>query len=171
MIRVVVADLAFVDTDAIVRPATTRLDPTTPVARRLERVGGAEFLARLHVQKDLAVGAAVVTGGGGGLPAEFVIHAVIQSETEPVSPGSVARAWLSALQRAQEWEFARLTVPPIGTGAGNLSVEDAAEIMTAVLKSHLGKAPFPSEVSIVVDTVEDQQAFERALRREAASET
>ena len=43
--------------------------------------------------------------------------------------------------------------------------------MVTVLRSHLGKAPFPSEVSFVVDSVEDQEAFERALRREAASET
>ncbi len=171
MIRVVVDDLAFLPSDAIVRPATARLDPTTPVVRRLERVGGAEFLNRLRLQKDLAVGAAVVTGAGGNLPAEFVIHAVIQSETEPVSRGSVARAWLSALQRAQEWEFARLTVPPIGTGAGNLSVEDAAEIMVMVLKTHSGQAAFPFEVSIVVETTEDREAFEAALRREAASES
>ena len=166
MIRVVVDDLGFLPSDAIVRPATTRLDPTTPAARRLEKVGGAEFLKRLRVQADLAVGAAVVTGGGGDLPAEFVIHAVIQSDTEPVSRTSVARAWLSALQRAQEWEFGRLTVPPIGTGAGNLPVEDVAEIMVTVLKSHLGNAAFPSAVSIVVDTAEDREAFELALRRE-----
>lgn len=160
-------DLALRDADAIVRPATARLDPTTPTVRRLEQVGGQEFLGRLRLQKDLAVGAAVVTGGGGDLSAEFVIHAVIQSDTEPVSRGGVARAWLSALQRAQEWEFAHLTVPPMGTGAGNLSLEDAAEIMVVVLKSHLGTAAYPSEVSFVVETEEDRAVFDAALRREA----
>src|SRR2546422_8403829 len=72
VIRVVVDDLAFLACDAIVRPATTRLDPTTPMVRRLEQVGGTEFVGRLRVHKDLAVGSAVVTGGGGDLPAEFV---------------------------------------------------------------------------------------------------
>src|SRR5439155_6679739 len=72
VIRVVVDDLAFLSSDAIVRPATTRLDPTTPAVRRLEQVGGKEFVGRLQVHKDLAVGSAVVTGGGGDLPAEFV---------------------------------------------------------------------------------------------------
>src|SRR5256885_11155606 len=52
-----------------------------------------------------------------------VIHAVIQSDTEPVTRDGVARAWRSTLQQAQEWEFTSLTVPPIGTGAGNLSVD------------------------------------------------
>ena len=76
---------------------------------------------------------------------------------------------LSALQRAQEWEFARLTVPPIGTGAGNLSVEAAADIMVSVLKRHLEGAAFPADVSFVVETEEDRIVFEAALRREAAS--
>ena len=169
MIRVVVDDLAFLQTDAIVRPATARLDPTTPAVRRLETVGGSDFLRHLHLQKDLAVGAAVVTGGGGDLPAEFVIHAVIQSDTEPITRETVARAWLSALERAREWEFARLSVPPIGTGAGNLSVEDAAAIMVGVLKLHTGNAAFPSEVCIVVETGEDREAFEAALRRGEAA--
>lgn len=168
--RVVVDDLAFRVSDAIVRPATARLDPTTPVIRRLEMVGGRAFVSSLRVQRDLAVGAAVVTGGG-DLPAEFVIHAVIQSDREPVSRASVARAWLSALQRAQEWQFAQLTAPPLGTGAGNLAIEDAAEIMVEVLKAHRQAAAFPVDVCFVVETVEDQEVFETALRRAAASES
>jgi len=189
--RVVVDDLALLPSDAIVRPATARLDPTTPAVRRLEQIGGVEFLRHLTLQKDLAVGAAVVTGGGGDLAAEFIIHAVIRSETEPVSHGSVARAWLSALQRAREWGFTRLTVPPIGTGAGNLPLEDAAEIMVSVLAAHLsgagggggggggggtgeasggggGQSDSSLDVSFVVETDEDREVFEAALRRQAA---
>jgi len=168
--RVVVDDLAFRSTDAIVRPATARLDPTTPVVRRLETVGGRAFSDSLHLARELAVGAAVVTGGG-DLPAEFVIHAVIQSDEQPVSRTSVARAWLSALQRAQEWQLARLTAPPLGTGAGNLTMEDAAAIMVEVLKAHRQSAGFPVEVCFVVETAEDLAVFETALRRAAASES
>lgn len=171
MIRVVVDDLAFLETDAIVRPATARLDPTTPAVRRLETIGGSEFLNRLRLQKELAVGAAVVTAGGGNLPAEFVIHAVIQSDTEPVTREAVARAWLSALERAREWEFDRVTVPPIGTGAGNLALEDAASIMVTVLKSHIGESPYPSDICIVVETPEDREAFEAALRIAGAAQS
>ena len=156
---------------AVVRPATTRLDPTTPAVRRLETVGGTAFTRGLQVQKELAVGAAVVTAGGGDLPADFVIHAVIQSETEPVTRESVARAWRATLHQAQEWEFTTLTVPPIGTGAGNLSIEDAADIMVPILKTHLGTAAFPASVSIVVETPEDRDAFEAALRRSGAAES
>ncbi len=171
MIRVVLDDLAFLPSDAIVRPTTARLDPTTPAVSRLEGVGGAEFTNRLHVQQELVVGAAVVTAGGGDLPAQFVIHAIIQSDTEPISRDGVARAWRSALQRAREWEFATLTAPPLGIGAGNLSVEDSAEVMVPVLKSHLGSASFPGDVAIVVETPADQEAFEAVLQRRGAAES
>jgi O-acetyl-ADP-ribose deacetylase (regulator of RNase III) len=171
VIEVVVDDLALRAAEAVVRPATTRLVSTTPASRRLETVGGSDFTARLHLQKDLAVGAAVVTAAGGDLSAQFVIHAVIQSDTEPVSRDGVARAWRSTLQQAQEWEFASLSVPPIGTGAGNLSVEDAADIMVPILKTHLGAAAFPTSVSIVVDSAQDQDAFEAALHRSRAAES
>ena len=110
-----------------------------------------------------------MTASGGDLPAEFVIHAVIRSETEPVTRGSVARAWLSALHQAQEWQFAHLSVPPIGTGAGNLTIEDAAEIMATVLHAHLGNAAFPADVSFVVETPEDREVFEAALQRTAST--
>ena len=168
MIRVVVDDVGFLPADAIVRPATTRLDPTAAALRRLETMGGAEFHDRLRLTRELPVGAAVVTAAGGDLPAEFVIHAVISSETEPVTRGSVTRAWRSALQQAHEWQFAHLSVPPIGTGAGNLSIEDAAEIMATVLQVHRKTAAFPADVSFVVEKPEDHAVFEAALRRAAA---
>jgi O-acetyl-ADP-ribose deacetylase (regulator of RNase III) len=171
VIHVVVDDLALRAAEAVVRPATTRLDPTTPAVGRLQVVGGSEFAGHLRLQKELPVGAAVVTAGGGNLSAEFVIHAVIQSDTEPVTRDGVARAWRSTLQQAREWEFTTLTVPPIGTGAGNLSIEDAAEIMVPILKYHLGSETFPSEVAIVVESPADREAFEAALRKSGAAES
>ena len=161
-------DLASFAADALVRPATTRLAPTAAALRRLEIVGGQEFQHRIRLNRELAVGAAVVTAAGGDLPAEFVIHAVIRSETEPVTRGNVARAWLSTLHQAQEWQFAHLSAPPLGTGAGNLTLEDSAEIMATVLHAHRGGAQFPAEVSFVVGQPEDQQVFEAALQRATA---
>jgi len=165
VIRVVVDDLASFAADAIVRPATTRLDPTAAALRRLEMLGGADFQNKIRLTRELAVGAAVVTAAGGDLPAEFVIHAVIRSDTEPVTRDNVARAWLSALHQAQEWEFSHVSAPPLGTGAGNLALEDAAEIMATVLHAHRSGAAFPADVSFIVERPEDQQVFEAALQR------
>lgn len=168
MIRVVVDDLASLAADAIVRPATTRLDPTAAALRRLEDVGGPEFHSKMRLSRELAVGGAVVTAGGGDLPAEFVIHAIIRSDTEPVTRGNVARAWGAVLHQAREWEFAHVSAPPLGTGAGNLTLEDAAEIMATVLAAHRATAKFPADVSFVVERPEEQQVFEAVLQRALA---
>ena len=64
MIRVVVDDIAFVSADAVIRPATTTLEPTAAALRHLEQVGGPAFWEQLRLQHPLPVGAAVVTGGG-----------------------------------------------------------------------------------------------------------
>lgn len=167
MIRVLVDDLATLAADAIVRPTTTRLEVTTAATQRLEAAGGAEFAHASRLQVELGVGAAVVTAGGGELPSEFVIHAVVESPTEPPTRAGVTRAWQSALQQAQAWGFARITAPPLGAGPGLLSVEDAADIMAGGLRDHLSSAGFPQDVTIVVDTPEEQSVFETALRREA----
>jgi O-acetyl-ADP-ribose deacetylase (regulator of RNase III) len=159
---VVVDDLAFVVADAVVRPATTFLEPTTPALRRLEQVAGEAFWQSLRVERELAVGSAVVTGAG-ELAAELVIHAVIRSATEPVSRDSVRRALTAALQRAADWQLAHVALPPLGTGAGNLSLEDAAAVMAGPLAAVPGPEGFPRDVTIVVETDDERRVFEAAL--------
>jgi O-acetyl-ADP-ribose deacetylase (regulator of RNase III) len=90
---------------------------------------------------------------------------VIRSVTEPVSAAGVRRALTSALQRAVDWHLERVTVPPLGTGAGNLEVEDAARIMVDVLSQHTAVAPYPTDVAIVVESEEDKRVFDALLRR------
>jgi O-acetyl-ADP-ribose deacetylase (regulator of RNase III) len=163
VIRVVVDDLAFVVADAVVRPATTLLEPTTPSLRRLEQVGGSRFWEGLRVERELAVGSAVVTGAG-DLSAELVIHAIIRSATEPVSKDVVRRALTAVLQRAADWQLAHLAIPPLGTGAGNLPVEDAAAAMAGPLSAVGAGSAFPRDVTIVVETEQERGVFEVALR-------
>jgi O-acetyl-ADP-ribose deacetylase (regulator of RNase III) len=164
VIRVVVDDLAFVTADAVVRPATALLEPTTPSLRRLEQVGGAAFWEQARTERELAVGSAVVTGGG-SLTAELVIHAIIRSATEPVSRDSVRRALTAVLQRAADWQLAHLGMPLLGTGAGNLTLEDAADVMGAVLTAVPGPTGYPREVTIVVENDQERQVVESYIRK------
>ncbi len=163
MIDVVVDNIAFVDADAVVRPATDTLEPTSSVLRPLERLGGAAFLKLLETRVSLGVGSATVTGGG-ELASEFVIHAIIRSVSEPVSPSGVRRALASALHQAAAWQFAALALPPVGTGPGNLPIEDAAKIMCEVVREHLRTQAFPSVIKIVVESDEDKAIFDALLR-------
>jgi O-acetyl-ADP-ribose deacetylase (regulator of RNase III) len=163
VISVVVDDLAFVSADAVVRPTTALLEPVAPGLRRLERLSGIDFLRQLSLPTGLGVGAAVVTNAG-DLAAEFVVHAVVRSEDEPVTPSGLRRAITSVLQRAADWELARIATPVLGTGPGALPLEDAARILVDVLQMDLPRATYPKEVCIVVETNEDQEVVQAFLR-------
>jgi len=164
VIRVVVDDLAFVEADALIRPTTAFLEATSVSLRRLEHVGGPPFWSQLTTHGELAVGSAVVTSSG-DLTADLVVHAVICSQEQPVTVHSVKRALLSALQRAGDWHLSLVAVPPMGTGAGNLEMEDAAAAMVEVLAAAMATAAYPKDVCIVVDDDEQKALFEAYLRR------
>ena len=163
-IDVRVEDLAFATADAIAWPVTDELRATTPLLRRLETAGGARLRQQLTSHDALPVGSAVVTGAG-DLSVEFLVSAVISSATEPVSEGGVRRALLSALQRAGDWQIEHLACAPFGLGAGNLDLEDSAELMAAVIAPHVARARFPSRITVIVESPMEQEVFSAALSR------
>ncbi len=168
MIRVVVDDLASIAADAVVRPTNGNLEAITPALRRLELAAGPRFRDLCKVQRELGVGAAVVTPGG-DLPAELVVHAVIMSTLEPVSKAGVRRAVAAALRQAELWQIGTLALPPLGTGAGQLSVEDAADAALPALEEHLQGAEHPVNVFFVVETDLEREIFETRLARGSLS--
>jgi O-acetyl-ADP-ribose deacetylase (regulator of RNase III) len=159
-IDVVVDDLAFVAADAVVRAADDRLEPVTPAVVRLDRVAGDRFAGQRRVQSPLAVGSAVVTGGG-DLAAPFVLHAVIQGRDEPPTESTIRRALLSAWQQAAEWGLDSLATAPLGTGAGQLTLEDA----TVLLIDTFPSSGRPARLQIVVDREDDRVMVEAIVRR------
>jgi O-acetyl-ADP-ribose deacetylase (regulator of RNase III) len=164
VIRVVVDDLAFLAVDAVLRPANERLDPVTPAMSRLDQQAGERFTSQRRIQTPLDIGAAVVTGAG-DLAARFVVHAVIQSSETTSSRESIRRALLSAWQRASDWELGVIATPLIGTGAGQLSLEEAASILSDTLHEHRARAQFPSDVQIVLEHETERSAVEAIIAR------
>lgn len=165
MIEVRIDDLAFARGEAIVRPVNADLGATTPLLRRLEVAAGPELADQLHVRDPLPVGAAVVTGAG-ALGVGLMVHAVVSSVEEPVTRSTVRQAMTSALQRVVDWQISEVAIAPFGLGAGNLDIEDSAEVMSAVLAQHLERARFPAKITIVVESEAEQQALRAAVQRE-----
>ncbi len=155
MIEVVVDDLAFVRADAVLRPADDRLEPVQGAAARLDAQAGPRFTTLRRVQNPLVVGAAVVTGGG-DLTAPLVVHAVIQSREENVSPDTVRRALTSAWQRAAQWQLMSIATPLVGAGAGQLLPEDAARILRDTWDDPARRAEFPAALTVVVERERDR---------------
>lgn len=164
MIDVRIDDLAFFRGSALVRPVNADFGATTPVLRRLEIAAGSDLAARLAAQEPLPVGAAIVTPAG-DLEVELMVHAVVCSDTEPVSRNSVRRALTSALQRAADWKLDDIAIAPFGLGAGNLDIEESADVMAQVLAEHRRRSAIPENVLFIVETDEERQAVTFALQR------
>jgi O-acetyl-ADP-ribose deacetylase len=167
MIEVRVEDLAFYSGHAVIRPATATLGATTPLLRRFELAGGPKLLQQLAVADPLPVGSAVVTGAG-DLPVELLVHAVVMSATERVTRDGVRRALRSALQRTREWQLADVAIPPLGLGAGNLAIEDSAELRADELRAYRQTSEFPRRVTLVAETPDEATALEYAVTRVVA---
>lgn len=164
MIRAVVDDLAFVRADAVVRPSTAALEPLSPALRNLEEAANAGVWKPLDRPSRLGIGAAVVTAAGDHLAADFVIHAVLAADDEPVTPSGVRSAIVSMLQRAADWELATVATPVLGAGPGNLMFEEATRILVDILAADLPRATFPKELCIVVESEEQRDIVESFIR-------
>lgn len=160
-------ELAGAGAAAVLRPVTSEWDAVTPATRRLELALGAELAAQCRATDDLPVGAALVTPAG-DLPFELVVHVAVRSVTEPVSAAGVVRGLRAGLGRLQEWGVRSVAMPPLGTGAGNLDIEETAELTIPVLLDHGDANEFPEDVLIVVDSEYEREVFEGRLRQATA---
>jgi O-acetyl-ADP-ribose deacetylase (regulator of RNase III) len=161
-IDVRVDDLAFYEGEAIARPSNAMLGATTPVMRKLERAAGAEFTDSVRPREPMPVGSAVVTNAG-ALPVELLIHGVVSSHEEPVSRDTVRLALMSALQRAVAFQIRELAIAPFGLGAGNLDIEDSADVMVDVLETHMSRAAYPAKVVLIAETALEEEALKQRL--------
>lgn len=164
MISVRVGGLAASATEAVLRPVDTFLEPVSHASREVEHAGGEDLARRLRDTGEIPVGGAILTPAG-GLPATFLIHVAVQAPDQPVSPTTVRLALLNGLRRAVEWEIESLSLPPLGTGAGNLEPEDSARLLVEVLREHGETEAYPREVTIVASTPYEEAAFSREIDR------
>ena len=163
MIDVVLADIAQVHATAIVHPVSAEWDPVTPAMRRLELAAGVLPLQECQKIGELPIGSAVITSAGNA-QAEFLIHVIVRSVFEQVTESIVQRGLQNALRRCVEWGIEEIATPAIGTGAGNLDPEEAAQLMVPILFDHMAEAKFPARVTIVADTEYERDAFEQVRR-------
>jgi O-acetyl-ADP-ribose deacetylase (regulator of RNase III) len=131
----------------------------------MDQMAGEEFLRQRRVSSPLEVGSAVVTGSG-ELAAPYVIHVVIKDQEINAGRDTVERALQSAWHRATEWQLARVATPLVGTGAGQLTLEDAAELIKNTLAERQQTA-YPSDIQVVLDNEHDRELVAVILEQAA----
>jgi len=160
VIRILHDEIADSTAEAVLRPVTAEWAAPTLQMRRLEMIAGSAPEMQCRRLGELPVGSAIITGAG-DLPAQFMIHVIIRSIEEPVTPAIVRRGLLNGIRRATEWGIARVALPPLGTGAGNLDPEEAAAVMIPVLEDHLDTDAVPRQFDIHVDSEYEREVFQR----------
>ncbi|CAN5655879.1 hypothetical protein BH23GEM11_BH23GEM11_11380 [soil metagenome] len=140
---VAVGDPLRLSGDALARPVTSSLEGITPWSRQVEVEGGEDLRARLAGQDGLPAGAVLVTPGG-TLPFELLLHAVLLAPDEAVGPSGLLRALRNVLRQAIEWDVGVLVLPLMGAGPGQLSLEEATEVMADAL-AELPLGPHPDD--------------------------
>jgi O-acetyl-ADP-ribose deacetylase (regulator of RNase III) len=159
-IRIVEQDIASLDVDAVTNAANDHLWMGAGVAGALKKSGGDEIEREAMSKGPIAVGDAIITGGG-RLKARHVIHAAVMRQFVPHSNAdAVARATRSALARAEEIGARTLALPALGTGVGGFSREECARIMIAAVREHTGNI---EEVIFALRGGDTVRAFEREL--------
>lgn len=164
MIRVERGEIAAARTAAVLRPVTSEWAAVTPAMRRLELALGSSLADQCAATGELPVGSALVTLAG-DLDFELAIHVSVRSPTEPVTARRVDRALRAGLRRLEEWGVRSVAMPPLGTGAGNLGVEESADLSIPVLVEHVEGSAFPEEVVIVVESEYEETVFAQRLNQ------
>lgn len=164
------AELSEVPADAIVRPVATDFSAVTPAMRRFEQAAGEDVAEQCRRMGEIPLGSAIITAAG-ALDAELIVHVAVRSVTENATASVVRQGFLNALRRAGEWEAVSIAVAPLGTGAGNLDAEAAADIMLGVLADRIRSGHGPERVVLVVEDAYQETAFRNAVDRHLRERT
>ncbi|HEX8854808.1 MAG TPA: macro domain-containing protein [Thermoleophilaceae bacterium] len=160
-LEVLQGDVTTLDVDAIANAANTQLMHGGGVAGAIARAGGPAVQRESHERAPIALGEAVETTAG-DMPARWVIHAATMELGGPTSGEIIERATRSTLEKADELGARSLALVAFGTGVGGFPLDDAARIMTAVVRDYE-----PRSLERVVFAVRGEDA-EQAFR-DAAS--
>ena len=162
VIRLIKADLTELDVDGFVFYASPDLALGSGFGTAISVRGGPAVQKELAQFGPLAVGEAVVTGGG-NLRARWIIHAVGPRFQESQTEAKLAATVRSALRCAEERGMARVALPAMGAGFYGVPNDLCARVVLTTIREHLGAASAIREVVICVLDSPQFAAFEARL--------
>jgi O-acetyl-ADP-ribose deacetylase (regulator of RNase III) len=158
-LEVLAADVTKLDVDAIANAANTQLMHGGGVAGAISRAGGPAVQRESDEKAPIGLGEAVETSAG-DMPARWVIHAATMELGGPTSAEIIERATRSTLGRAEELGCRSVALVAFGTGVGGFPIDEAAELMVGVARSHSGGL---ERIVFAVHGDEAERAFREAV--------
>ncbi|XP_066573030.1 core histone macro-H2A.1 isoform X2 [Amia ocellicauda] len=150
-LQVVQADIANIDSDAVVHPTNSDIYTGGEVGNALEKKGGKEFgeavgeLRKKNGPLDIA-GAALTAGHG--LPAKFVIHCNSPGWGSDKCEELLEKTVKNCLALADEKKLKSIAFPSIGSGRNGFPKQTAAQLILKAISSY-----FVSTMSSSIKTV------------------
>ena len=155
-------DICDLEVDAMVNAANVSLWMSTGVGGAIKRAGGDAIEFEAVRQGPVALGGAVVTGGG-TLPVKAVIHAVSLDRERRTSGAVIEAAVRSAMAAARDLGVTSIAFPALGTGVGGFPIDEGAEITVRTVREELPSCPTISHVIFALRGRAAYDAFAAAL--------
>ncbi|XP_075397697.1 core histone macro-H2A.1 isoform X4 [Tenrec ecaudatus] len=150
-LQVVQADIASIDSDAVVHPTNTDFYIGGEVGNTLEKKGGKEFVeAVLELRKKngpLEVAGAAVSAGH-GLPAKFVIHCNSPVWGADKCEELLEKTVKNCLALAEDKKLKSIAFPSIGSGRNGFPKQTAAQLILKAISNY-----FVSSMASSIKTV------------------
>uniref|UniRef100_A0A8D0DW30 Core histone macro-H2A n=1 Tax=Salvator merianae TaxID=96440 RepID=A0A8D0DW30_SALMN len=150
-LQVVQADIASIDSDAVVHPTNSDFYIGGEVGSTLEKKGGKEFQeAVVELRKKngpLDTGGAVISAGH-GLPAKFVIHCNSPVWGSDKCEEMLEKTVKNCLALADEKKMKSIAFPSIGSGRNGFPKQTAAQLILKAISNY-----FVSTMSSSIKTV------------------
>ena len=155
-------DICDLEVDALVNAANVSLWMSTGVGGAIKRAGGDAIEFEAVSQGPVALGGAVVTGGG-TLPVKAVIHAVSLDRERRTSGPVIEAAVRSAMAAARDLGVTSIAFPALGTGVGGFPIDEGAAITVRTVREELPSCPTISHVIFALRGRVAYDAFAAAL--------
>ena len=162
-------DIAELEVDAVVVPASESLFMTGGAAASVKRRAGDEVERDAVEQGPISPGTAIATAGG-DLPALYVIHAVAVGHDRFADPATLEAAVRAALGFAIPLQLRRIAVAPLGVEHGVFTAADAAAVLVPTIIDAARETPIESVV-LAASQVSEVKALSDALRAAGAGAT
>jgi O-acetyl-ADP-ribose deacetylase len=157
-------DITDMEVDAIVNPANEQLQLGSGVAGAIRDKGGPSIQEECDRIGGIAVGSAVITGGG-DLKAANVIHAVGPRMGDGDEDRKLQSAVRASLALADRHGFKSIALPAISTGVFGFPIDRCARILLTEVYRYLQGGTKLERVVVVLWGDENFEIFKRELRR------
>jgi len=163
-------DIAELEVDALVVPASESLFMTARAAASVKRHGGDGIERAAVAQGPIQPGNAVATDAG-TLAAAYVIHAVGVGHDRIADRARLAAAVRTALDFAEPLQLRRMAFALIGTEHGAFVTADAADVMLEELTRAGDTRHLPESIVVATANPAETRAAGEALARRRARVT